>query len=263
MESFQIRALAPDEIERAVRDMDEQGYARIAGLFPPDVIAEARRYVLGELKKHSGEYFSYIGRDAVRGSLMADLGGSPVLKSIFAQLYERGLGKPAPDEEMFQVLRVLSGRTGLKEAYQFHYDAYVLTALVPLLIPSEPGEKRGDLIIYPKLRRIRSSVVFNVIEKILLQNRVAHRLARSQWMRRLFKSTVLRMEPGDIYFFWGYQSLHGNEPCFTSSVRATALFHFVNPHADSLLVGLIKGWRRRHERKIRERAMARTAQGAS
>lgn len=263
MGRFQIRNLEPVEVETAVRDMDEQGYARIAGFFPPEAIANARSYVQRELQKHSGEYFSYIGRDAVSGSLLADLGGSPALKNIFAQLYERGLGRPAPDEETFQVLRVLSGRTGLKEAYQFHYDAYVLTALVPIMIPSDPGEKRGDLIIYPKLRRIRSSVVFNVAEKILLQNRVAHRLARSQAMRRLFKAKVLRMEPGDIYFFWGYQSLHGNEPCYTTSVRATALFHFANPHKNSLLVGVIKSWRRRHEQKIRERAMARTVQGAS
>lgn len=263
MENFQIRKLPPAEIEQVVRDMDEQGYARVAGIVSTETLTDARRFVLEELRKHSGEYFSYIGREPVRSSPMGDLGGSPALRDIFSRIYERGLGKPAPQESIFQVLRVLAGKTGLKEAYQFHYDAYVITALMPILIPSEPGEKRGDLIIYPKLRRIRSNVVLNVIEKILLQNRAAQRLASTRAIRRLLGAKVLRMEPGDIYFFWGYQSLHGNEPCYTTSVRSTALFHFGNPHENSRLVTAIQGWRRRHEQKIRERAMARAAQRPS
>jgi hypothetical protein len=71
------------------------------------------------------------------------------------------------------------------------------------------------------------------------------------------------MSPGDIYFFWGYQSLHGNEPCYASSVRATALFHYADPHENSFVATAIQGLRRRHERRIRERAMARSAHHTS
>jgi hypothetical protein len=89
---------------------------------------------------------------------MAALGRSPGLRRLLATLYERGLGRPPPPSDIFQVLRVVSGATGLRQSYQFHYDAYVVTALMPIIIPSAPGEKRGDLVLYPKLRRIRSSV---------------------------------------------------------------------------------------------------------
>ena len=71
------------------------------------------------------------------------------------------------------------------------------------------------------------------------------------------------MWPGAICFFWGYQSLHGNEPCYGSSVRATGLFHFADPHENSFLVTAIQGLRRRHERRTRERAMARSAHRTS
>lgn len=255
-----IRDLTGEEIARVVHDMDEHGYARVADIFDADAIRDARQYVLDQLSKYGGEYFSYIGRDAVRGSLMADLGGSPTLRDIFARIYRRGTGRNPPEGDVFQVLRVLAGQTGLKQSYQFHYDAYVVTALVPIAIPADPGEKRGDLVIYSKLRGVRSNVVFNVVEKILLQNPLARRIARSPLTRRLLKAKVLRMEPGDIYFFWGYQSLHGNEPCFATSVRATALFHFADPHENSFLVTAIQSLRRRHESRIRERATARSAQ---
>jgi hypothetical protein len=257
MAGFHFRDLAPAEIDAIVRDMDEQGYACLADALPPAAIAEARAWVLRELDRYGGEYFSYIGREAMSGSLMADLGVSPDLRRLLAAIYERGLGKPAPSSGLFQVLRVVSGASGIKQSYQFHYDAYVVTALVPIIIPSAPGEKRGDLVLYPQLRRIRSSVVVNMLEKIVLQNALGRQVARSPLVQRLLGAKLVRMAPGSIYFFWGYQSLHGNEPCDAASVRSTALFHFADPHAQSVLPALVRRLRGWHERRLRERALAR------
>lgn len=256
MENFGLHELSAAEIDVVVQAMDRDGYAKIAKFFPDEMVAEARGFVDGELDRHAREYFSYIGREPVRESVLADIGASATFRNLLARIYAKGTGKAPPEAAVYQVLRVLSGRSGLKEAFQFHYDAYVVTALMPIAIPAGPGEKRGDLVIYPKLRGVRSNVVMNLMEKVLLQNRVARKIARAPLTQRLLKARTLRMEPGDLYLFWGYQSLHGNEPCFPTSTRATALFHFADPHEDSTIVAAIQRWRSRHERKIRERAMA-------
>lgn len=107
--------------------------------------------------------------------------------------------------------------------------------------------------MYPRLRNIRSNVLVNMLEKGLLQNPVARRLARSSFVQRRFKATVLRMRPRDVYFFWGYLSLHANEPCLTTSVRATALFHYADPHEGNFVTKAIQALRRRRESKNRER----------
>jgi hypothetical protein len=256
MENFGLRELSADEIDGAITAMERDGYARIAGFFPDEMVTDARAFVTGQLEKHAREYFSYIGREPVRDSVLSDIGSAATFRNLLARIYEKGIGARPPDTGVYQVLRVLSGRTGLKEAFQFHYDAYVVTALMPIAIPSEDGEKRGDLIIYPKLRRVRSNVLVNLAEKLLLQNKVAKRVARAPLTRRLLGAKTLRMTPGDLYLFWGYQSLHGNEPCYPTSMRATALFHFADPHADSSLVAAIQRWRSRHESRIRAKAMA-------
>ncbi|MGH7090660.1 MAG: hypothetical protein ACREFQ_17330, partial [Stellaceae bacterium] len=236
--------------------MDRNGFAVIRDLFPEEMLDDARRFVDRELNRHAREYFSYIGRDPVRDSVLADIGGTAAFRTLLARVYETGTGRTPPETPVYQVLRVLSGGTGLKEAFQFHYDAYVVTGLMPIAIPQGEGEKRGDLVIYPKLRGIRGNVLVNLVEKILLQNKLMRWVARLPATRRLFGAKLLRMEPGNLYLFWGYQSLHGNEPCFPSSTRATALFHFADPHAASTLVARIQRWRSRHEQKIRERALA-------
>ena len=62
-----------------------------------------------------------------------------------------------------------------------------------------------------------------------MQNRVVGNVMATKLMQRLFKAKVLKLEPGNIYFFRGYQSLHANEPCLPSSLRATALYQFATP----------------------------------
>jgi hypothetical protein len=56
-----------------------------------------------------------------------------------------------------------------------------------------------------------------------------------------------------LYLFWGYQSLHANQPCQPESLRATAVFHLGNPHLRSRLVNLIQQVRVRRETRRRER----------
>lgn len=256
MENFALGELGDVAVGDIVRAMNENGYARVPRFFSDAVLADARRFVDRELEHHGREYFSYIGREAVRDSVLADIGATGSFRNLLARVYALGTGHAPPEGGLYQVLRVLSGTTGLKEAFQFHYDAYVVTALMPIAIPTGAGEKRGDLVIYPKLRRIRRSVVVNLVEKIVMQNALARRIARTSVAQRLGGARLLRMEPGDLYLFWGYQSLHGNEPCFPTSTRATALFHFADPHEASPVVTAIQRWRSRHEQKIRNRAAA-------
>src|ERR1700733_13376139 len=129
MENFGLRDLSAEEIDQAVQAMNDDGYARISQFFPRDIVDEARRFVDRQLDQHAREYFSYIGREPVRESVLADIGASPTFRNLLARVYATGTGKAPPETSVYQVLRVLSGRTGLKEAFQFHYDAYVVTAL--------------------------------------------------------------------------------------------------------------------------------------
>jgi hypothetical protein len=76
---------------------------------------------------------------------------------------------------------------------------------------------------------IRSNVIFNVLEKAVMQNRLMQKVMATKLMQRHLKAKVLRIKPGNVYFFRGYQSLHANEPCLPSSLRATALYHFGDP----------------------------------
>lgn len=134
---------------------------------------------------------------------------------------------------MYQVLRCLAGKTGLRHALRFHYDSYVVTALLPILI-SQQGEA-GHLVMWPNRRPIRSWYFFNLLDKILLDNPATQLVLRSGFKSGWLNPKRIQMQPGNLYLFWGYRSVHANEACDPDKIRATALFHFADPHIESVL----------------------------
>src|SRR5262249_17795779 len=108
-----------------VARMDQDGFAVIPDFLPPQLVSESRQFVLSHLRRHSGEYFTYMGNAAVAGSVLAGIGMSCGLRDILSGVYETGIGKAAPDGDVYQVLRVVAGKTGINQAYRFHFDAYV------------------------------------------------------------------------------------------------------------------------------------------
>jgi hypothetical protein len=252
---MQLGPISKDQFEQIVTNMGANGYAVLPDVFSTEEIAEARRFVEDEVAKRRGQYFSFVGREPVAGTLFERIGDLSWFRDLLAELSTHVMGRKVAPGARFQVLRVVAGETGRGQSMLFHYDAYAITALVPVAIPQSPGEPCGDLILYPRLRSIRSNVVVNVLEKAVMQNRLMRHVMATKLMQRLFKAKLLRIKPGNIYFFRGYQSLHANEPCFPSSLRATALYHFCDRHENNALTEFIKRVRKRHEAK-KARALA-------
>jgi hypothetical protein len=182
---------------------------------------------------NGGEYAVLTGKAEIADTLLERIGAAPGFLNFMHRVYENGRGHAAPSQSMYQVLRCLSGTSGLRQAYFFHYDSYVVTALLPIIIPQEG--LTGDLVMKPNHRRVRTTYLANLIDKMLVDNQFAQKHFRCQAKSLQGGFTKVRIVPGNLYLFWGYRSLHANEPCDPKVIRATALFHFGDPHADSWL----------------------------
>ena len=124
---------------------------------------------------------------------------------------------------------------------RFHFDSYLLTVLVPISIPSEGAP--GHLLMFPSMRSVRSSYLHSMWDKLWIDVPSAQRRFAAA-ARRRERAVAIRMVPGDAYLFWGYRSLHTNEGCDPGVLRATALMHFGDPHADSRWRSLVRRLRR-------------------
>ncbi|WP_053064198.1 hypothetical protein [Caballeronia mineralivorans] len=243
-----LPSLSAADIDALAQAMDTTGFAVLRDVIAAPLIESMRVYIDGELKRRNVEYLGLAGPDWILDSPLAALSTSAALHKALAELYSHEMKQAPLESRIATSIRALSGGTGAKHSWLFHYDSYVVTALIPLQIPDGEGELPGDLVMYPNLRGVRRRPVFNIVEKLVVESPLACRLWKRSAVQRAMSARTVRMRPGNIYFFWGMRSLHANQPCLPTSVRCTALFHFGDPHAGSLFKRLSA---RHHQARLR------------
>jgi hypothetical protein len=228
-------------------DLNAKGVVCIENAVPPETLERWRAQLQEYLARQGHRYFSIIQpwKDAnwAYASLAQDEGFRTLLTGLTT------LGDPGNkgDGDIYNVLRVVAGPNGADHSLQFHYDASVITALIPLEIPEGRPEESGDLIAYPNMRPIRKIAAFNVLEKLMVQNPISRHLQAVKIRNRKDDSNIVKLRPGNIYLFWGYRTLHANLGCKSNSLRATLLFHHGDPHDGSIATRAIKWVRRVRE----------------
>ncbi len=243
-----FRQLNAQDFHCIADELSNRGTACIANFISSEQLVSLQNTVAAEAEKHKNRYFAHHGGSEIESSLLGTLGASTEFRGLLEKVYQAGAGKDAYSDEIFKVLRCVQGTSGRRESNCFHYDASLVTALLPIEIPTE-GVDRGDLILFPNLRRVRSSVFLNVVEKALLQNALSRKLISSAVRHKVLRPEKLQLVPGNLYLFWGYRTLHANEPCDPASRRATAIFHYGDPHAGSFATRMILKLNQRRARR--------------
>ena len=233
-----FRELSEDEIFSLVRDIDRDGYAVLPRYILDSDIDVLRQFVRDAVAAAGNSYTALSGPAPVAETVLGKMASSPAIRRICMRAYEIATSRPAPDQPYYQILRCLTGSSGREHSMVFHFDSYVLTLLLPIEVPR--GKESGELIVLPNIRQIRRWYASNLIDKILLDNRVAQRVLHVMAKSHPERFVRIPLVPGNLYFFWGYRSIHTNAPCDADKIRATALFHYLDPHEDSKLKKLLR-----------------------
>lgn len=231
-------AATPSGPAAIARRIDSEGFAVIEDYVAPDQLHAAQDFVRRAVAGNGGNYLAITGAEQLGGTFLQGWPQDPDFLELCRGIYEANLGKPAPAPEFYQVLRCLSGSLAAANSLNFHYDSYLLTALIPILMP-ERG-KSGDLLIIPNARRLRSHYAANFLDKLALDNPLSQAVLRGLYRHRHRSIRHLKLRPGNLYLFNGYRSIHTNESCDPDAIRSTAILHYVDPHAGSRLKRLMR-----------------------
>jgi hypothetical protein len=227
--------------DRIFDDLQRTGLACLENAVSPEYLQLCRARVEALLHEKGERYFSIIQPWKESPSFPFDvIATDDAFLTLMRNLSIRGHSAESVEgQELYNVLRVIAGTDSGTRAFEFHYDATVVTVLMPLFIPTGEPDKSGDLVALPLNRGYRASALFNIAEKILLQNPIAYKIYG--WRFGKGGRNVVKLKPGNLYFFWGYRTLHGNLPCEPNQRRATLLFHYGDPHRGDLLTkGIVK-----------------------
>jgi hypothetical protein len=243
------------DVAKIATALDTEGFVCLPDVVAADWLDRARQHVALLASARSGNYFALNWPGREQGSPWHEMTSDPVIKALLRQLVELGCPRAKVDEEIYNVLRVVTGASGDAKSLCYHYDNTVITALVPVLIPAGPQRRAGELLVCPNRRPYRSSVFTNIAEKAVVQ---------SKWYRKRFTDAlpdgdldgIKFLKPGNLYLFWGYRTYHANFPVKHDILRATFLMHQGDPHGRSLTLAAIKQLNLRRERRFRKKAGA-------
>jgi hypothetical protein len=235
---MQYSTFSDEHVRTLTETINRKGYAVLPNWASNEELAQLRALVDTTVAEAGNNYVALSGRQAVKGTLLHDWGTSPVFIDLCKRVVTAATGRQSEEPGLHQVLRCLTGAGGRRESLIFHYDSYVLTTIMPVCLP-EKGAK-GDLLMLPNKRPLRSHYTRNLLDKVLVDNRwVQDRLAKG-YAAKATRFTQVPMNPGDMYLFWGYRSLHTNLPGDPEGVRATAVFHYDNVHGSSSLASRVR-----------------------
>jgi hypothetical protein len=223
-----VQNLKPLEVEKLVRNIESSGFARIADFVPAEELAHAQAAVRQSMARNGGESVMLIGAEATTLVLPSLSRVAQICHAICAHV-----GASADCTAPYNIIRCLGGRSASQHSLTFHFDSYMLTALVPVIMPSQG--RPGDLILAPNMRPLRRTYARNLVDKALVDNPLSQRILKGLYDRQSPRLKHLALAPGDLYFFWGYRTLHTNETVDDGEVRSTALVHLGHVHRRSAL----------------------------
>lgn len=245
---------APSEIAADVAArLDSDGFVCLQDAVDPDWVERARAHVRRHLAENGEKFFSIIRPADEDGSPFDELVHDPKIVGLLEGVAKIACPEATFDDEVYNVLRVIAGPKGSDGACQFHYDATVVTMLVPIFMPEGAPHASGELLTFANMRPYRGSVVTNLAEKALVQNKWAWERTEKQARANLDAHLQL-LHPGNLYLFWGYRTLHGNLPCAPNSLRTTLLLHHGDPHGGNALLKAVRSARKLVENRRRARA---------
>jgi len=234
-------ALSDVEVARLAGTIERNGYAVLENYIDDEELQPVVTLARAAIERSGAEYIGFVGSADFSGTILERIPQSDAFRSLCRRLYELGCENPAPPTEFYQITRILQGATAKDHSYIFHYDSYILTVLMPIEIPD--FGRTGRLLLFPNHRPIRANYVTNLIDKILVDNRFTHKLYERRAYEPGTKVPPLSVLPGNIYFFWGYSTLHTNEPCAPNQLRVMSILHYGDPHKDSTLRSLLRKFR--------------------
>ena len=198
--------------------INEDGFYCLKDFINNEELSILREFVDSKIKENNNQYFFLTSENSQKTLLNNDNFFQKIeilLKKITTEYNYLN----RENENLYKVLRVVTGKKSKKVSLDFHFDAHLLTLLIPIYIPNRINADNGNLIIIKNLRNITKNIFKNVLIN-----------------KKLSKTETLYLKPGNAYIFNGFRTLHANLNIDPRDIRATILVHYYDIFKDSFLV---------------------------
>ena len=232
-------------ISEIKKNIDEKGFHLMENFLNKMEIDLLRSYVDEKLKKNNYQYF-FLTSETTKDEILNNNEFFSKFDEILKKITKEFNFSIRDDEKLYKVLRVVTGEKSKKVSLDFHFDAHLLTLLIPIYIPNRANSDNGNLLIIKNLRNITKNIFKNILQKFYYQSSLYKRFFIN---KDLSLKETLYLKPGNAYIFNGFRTLHANMNINPKDIRATILVHYYDIFKDSILVKTNRMMRIKKEQK--------------
>jgi hypothetical protein len=138
--------------------------------------------------------------------------------------------------EIYWTIRIATKEGSVAAGY-IHYDNYKNTVLIPLRLPEI--KPHGNLNIWENSRKDPKYIFLHLFQKLIIQNTLGMKII-DKFYRHKF--TNIKVKPGEVAKFNGFQSLHYND--VPEGERRSLLLHFDRQFDQSILTNIVEKYSR-------------------
>ena len=231
-------------IKDCLDNLNKNGFHCFNNFINKEEQSELENIVSNHIHKNNNKSFFLMDENLQNTLINSD----KFLNKFYKIFYDLSEHENLPNyrkQKIFKNLRVIAQSKMHSTSFDFHFDAHQYTLLVPIIIPnSDDQNTNGNLIIFPNFRKKTRSLLINIIQKNIFQNKISKIILKYLSFKNVLKKKIIEFNQGDIYLFNGFRSLHGNQPVQVGHVRATLLLHFYDIFHDSKLIKLNRSYRK-------------------
>jgi len=217
-------------IDEIIKNFNNDSYVIIKNYFTEEEIINLQKYIKQDILKRPKGYKGTAGNDSFKDTPFEFIETKNKIINILEDIREKHFSIKSPNKEIYKVLRINTGiNESVNKPFMFHYDAYVISALIPLIIPNREDGLNGKFIISGRKRFFHKNFFLNLFEKALIQNPLTRMILKIKFIQIIFDVQFINLIPGNLYLFNGYQSMHTVSKMGKDSLRATFLCHYSDP----------------------------------
>lgn len=239
------------DLNKIVKFFNYKGFVKIDNFFTKKELNTLTNFVYRQLEKNNQKTF-FLTSKTNNEIFKFFKKNSSIEKKIKKFIYDLGdkiITNNHNYKNIYSVLRVIKNKRIDNESFNFHFDAHLITVLVPIIIPKRKKSNNGHLLLSPNLRKNNLSILLNIFQKIYYQI-ILKKIFSRKFIQKFLKFKKIILKPSSIFLFNGYRSLHGNLDIDKRDIRATMLFHYYDLFPNSNLVKINRFLRIKKEKKI-------------
>ena len=229
-----------------IQEIKKNGFVEIKNFINKEKLNILRNFVDLKLEENNHEYFFLTSLEEKEKTILNNDIFFEKIEDLLKEITLDLNFSIRKDEKLYKVLRVVTGEKSTKVSLKYHFDAHLLTLLIPVYIPERKKSDNGNLIIIKNLRKLTKSLFINIVQKLFFQSNFFKKIFIE---KNLIKKDTLNLKPGNIYIFNGFTTLHTNMNIDPRDVRATILVHYHDIFRNSFLVNINRKQRIKKEQK--------------